>query len=171
MASRVPPEALAFYLGLGSKRSYEAVAEHFGVSKTAVTNRAVQENWQARVEETERKARETSEAKALESLEEMTARHIKIVRAIQARAYEALRSMPIHSASAAVRALVESVKLECLLRGQPSERSAVTVEDTIRKEYARWFGPEEGDAGDKNTETRATEGGKVESDEDDDTEA
>jgi hypothetical protein len=146
VSHRVPPEAFAYYLGLGSNRSYESVAAHFGVSKTAITGRAVKENWHTRVIEHERKLRESSEQKVLETLEEMTGRHVKIIRAIQGRALEALKTLPIHSASVAVRALIEAVKLENILRGQPSERTAVSVEEVVRREYERWFSPPIGEA-------------------------
>jgi hypothetical protein len=139
MPSRVPPEAFAVYLNMGPNRSYQAVADHFKVSKAAITARAVEEKWAERLEEAERKAKETSEAKAVESLQEMSERHLRIVRVIQARALEALKVMPIHSANAAVRALVESVKLECTLRGQPSERTAISMEQLVRSEYERWM--------------------------------
>ena len=141
MRSRVPPDAFATYLAMGEKRSYAALATQLGVSKAAVASRAARENWAAKLVEAEKNSSQRSEVRAMETLEEMSARHIKIVRAIQARALEALKSMPISTASAAVRALVESVKLECLLRGQPSERTAVSIEETIRKEYEKWFSP------------------------------
>jgi len=37
---RIPLEAYSHYLGLGRARSYEAVAQHYGVSKRAITNLA-----------------------------------------------------------------------------------------------------------------------------------
>ena len=82
MPGRLPPESLAFYFSLGVERSYQAVADRFGVSKTAVANRATEENWQARVEQMEQKAREATEAKVLETVEEMNVRHLRIVKAI-----------------------------------------------------------------------------------------
>lgn len=160
MASHVPPESFAYYLGLGSKRSYEAVAEHFDVSKTAVTNIAVAEGWQARIEAHEKKIRESTEAKVVETLEQMTERHVKIVRAIQSRALQALQSLPIHSGFAAVRSLEAAVKLERVIRGEPGERSAVSVEDTVRREYSRWFdAPPDDDA--TQTTSDVTEGKDV----------
>ena len=139
MPGRLPPDSLAYYFSLGTERSYQAVADHFGVSKTAVANRATEENWQARVEHMERKAQESVEAKVLESVEEMNVRHLRIVKAIQSRALEALKSMPLNSAMAAVKALDLAIKQERLIRGEPSERSAVSIEDTIRREFDRWL--------------------------------
>ena len=36
MKKKIPPDAYAFYLGLGPGRSYNAVAERYSVSKRAV---------------------------------------------------------------------------------------------------------------------------------------
>jgi integrase len=58
MNKRLPPEALAYYLNLGASRSYQAVADHFGVSKRTVTAAAARERWQAQLEQAERKSRE-----------------------------------------------------------------------------------------------------------------
>ena len=49
MTKKLPPDAFHYYVGLGVNRSYQAVAEKYGVSKRAVTSRAVQEDWQGRV--------------------------------------------------------------------------------------------------------------------------
>ena len=40
MSRKIPTDAFAYYLALGPGRSYAQVAEHFGVSKTAVANAA-----------------------------------------------------------------------------------------------------------------------------------
>lgn len=139
MVNRLPPEAFSFYVSLGPDRAYQSVAAKFGVSKTTVANHAKAENWQARVEEIERKAREQTDAHAVETVEAMNSRHLKMVKVIQAKALETLRQMPLSSALAAARALEASVKLERTIRGEPSDRTAVGIEDTVRREYARWF--------------------------------
>ena len=38
---KIPPEAFDFYFELGPGRSYQAVADHFSVTKQAVTKKAV----------------------------------------------------------------------------------------------------------------------------------
>ena len=60
MNGKIPPDALQYYLGLGLDRSYQKVADHYGVSKRAVTKLAARERWQDKVIELERKAREGS---------------------------------------------------------------------------------------------------------------
>ena len=46
MSGRIPPDALEYYVSLGADRSYEKVADHYGVSKRAVTKLAVRQRWQ-----------------------------------------------------------------------------------------------------------------------------
>ena len=50
MSGKLPLEAFEFYVGLGPKRSYQAVADHFGCSKRAVAKHAAKTNWATRLE-------------------------------------------------------------------------------------------------------------------------
>jgi hypothetical protein len=143
MAGRLGPDALQYYLGLGPGRSYQAVAHKFGVSKRAVTALAVKERWQERVAEVEREAQATAVQRAIETLEAMNDRHLKALRVIQAKALQALREMPLSTAMEAVRALDLAIRQERTIRGEPSERTAVSVEEVIRSEYERWLSFEE----------------------------
>ena len=136
---KLPHDAFDFYVGLGAERSYQAVADHFAVTKRAVTKRASQERWQARVADLEATARRAAEKKALETLEEMSVRHLKSLRVVQGKALETLRSTAIESAMDAVRALDIGIRQERLVRGEPSDRTAIAVEDVIRREYDRWL--------------------------------
>ena len=151
MTRKIPPDAFSYYVGLGPDRSYQAVADHYVASKQAVVKVAKRERWQERLLEIERKAQEGADQRAVDSLEAMNERHLKTLTAIQARALEALRAMPLASAMEAVRALDICITKERLVRGEPSDRTAVSVEDAIKREYERWMVPaaeEDGDAGD-----------------------
>ncbi len=139
MARKLPPDAFSYYAGLGPERSYQAVAGHYDVSKQSVTKLAVRESWQQRLEDIERKARENVDQRAAESLEVMNERHLKTLQVIQRKALETLRTMPLATAMEAVRALDMSIVKERLVRGEPSDRTAVAVEDVIRREYDRWL--------------------------------
>ncbi|MCA8976717.1 MAG: hypothetical protein KDC98_18490 [Planctomycetes bacterium] len=139
MAAKLPKDAFEYYVSLGDGRSYQAVARHFAVTKRAVTNRARKEEWQQRVAELEAKARQGAEQRLAEALEDMNGRHIKSLRIVQARALEALRDMPLQTAMEAVRALDVAIRQERLIRGEPSDRTAIQVEDVIRREYSRWL--------------------------------
>ncbi len=156
--TKIPPDAFTFYFGLGSDRSYQAVADRYGVSKRSVTKLAVQENWQDRIATLGRKARENSDQRILETLEDMNGRHLKTLRVIQGKALETLKAMPLASAMEAVRALDMSIGKERIIRGEPSDRTVVSVEETIKREYERWMltdGSGEGNNG-------ATEDGEAE---------
>lgn len=141
MARKLPPEAFSHYVGLGPERSYQAVADNYGASKQAVVKVAKRERWQDRLGEIERKAQQGVDKRAVDSLELMNDRHLKTLQVIQARALEALKTMPLASAMEAVRALDMCITKERLVRGEPSDRTAVSVEDTIRREYDRWMVP------------------------------
>ena len=127
MAKRkLPFDAFEYYFALGHERSYEAVAEHFQVSKTAVANLAKREQWQDRVVERERKAREALDQKSIESVEQMNERHLKLCKVMQKKSFEALRAMPLATGMDAIRGLELAIRQERLIRGEPSERTAVT---------------------------------------------
>ncbi len=143
MRRKIPLEAYSYYLGLGRARSYEAVARHYGVSKRAVTSLAVKELWQAKVAAADEQARARAVEKAQESIDEMNDRHLKTVQLIQKKALEALRETALIDAMDAVRALSTAVRDERLIRGEPTDRSAVNVEEIIKREYERWMVPVE----------------------------
>ncbi len=136
MSKKLPPDAFEAYLTLGPARSYAALAEQFGVCKRTVVARAKAEGWQEKVVERERQARQQAEKKAVESLAEMNERHLKIVRLIQGKAIEALRSMPLNNASAAAKALAAAVTQERVIRGEPGEHSTLDIVTIMRQEYA-----------------------------------
>ncbi len=100
---------------------------------------ASQENWQERLESIETQARENSDQQIQESLEEMTTRHIKTARMLQAKGIEALRSMQIKTVSDALKALQVGLEKERLIRGEPSDRTVVEIEEIIKREYAEWM--------------------------------
>ena len=149
MSGKLPKEAFSFYVALGPGRSYAKVAEHFGTDKRTVTRRATKENWPERLQQAEEKARETTEEDAVEILREMNVRHLRIAKALQGKALEALRSLPIDRATDVIRALEIGVKQERLIHGEPSERAELSVEEVTKREMQRWLVVgEEGDEDD-----------------------
>ena len=144
MSRRLPDEAFTYYVSLGPSRSYSAVAENYGVNKKTVTRAAVAQRWQERLADAETEARDNAQRKLVESLDEVNERHLRMLRAVQQRALETLRSMPLKTAIDAVRALHDAIKNERLVLGEPGDRTAVSVEDAIRRKYSRWMS-EEGD--------------------------
>ncbi len=153
---KIPPEAFDFYFSLGPSRSYQAVAEKYAVTKRAVTNLAKREGWQRRLAEIEAKAREEADKKKAQTLEAIHERQLQSLRLVQRRSIERLRETPIETAAEAARALTQSIKQENVILGEPGDRTALSIEDTIRREYERWMTvvePEEeppGEDGDTN---------------------
>ena len=111
----------------------------YGVTKRAVTNLAKRENWQHRLVEIETKAREEADKKSAQTLQAIHERQLQSLRLVQRRAIERLRDTPIETAAEAARALAGAIKQENVILGEPGDRTAVTVEDTIKREYERWM--------------------------------
>jgi hypothetical protein len=151
---KIPSDAFDFYFALGPGRSYEAVAKKFSVSKRAITTVASKEKWQERIATAQRTARERSDTKAVETLEDMHDKHVKALQFVFAKAIEALRTMPINTAMDAVKAIEIVVKQERLLRGDGNERTKSSVEEIIKREMSSML--EVVDDG-KNDEGTATE--------------
>ncbi len=119
---RIPSDGFEVYLALGDGRSYQAVADKFGVSKRSVTKKAGKERWQERLAAIEKTARERAEEEYTETLQAVNRRHLKMMQALQGKALEALKNYPIHNAAAAARALDIAVARERAIRGTPDTR-------------------------------------------------
>ena len=139
MAKKLGPDTFDYYVSLGNDRSYQAVADKNGVSKRAVTSLAKKEHWQARIRQQEEAARQRADQKYAETLDAMKERHLKSVRAIQGKALQALRENSLESAMEAVRALDMGIKQERLIRGEPTDRTALSIEQIIRSENEKWM--------------------------------
>lgn len=163
MSQKIPSDAFEQYVAMGAERSYQALADRLGVTKRAVSKRAKAEDWTKRLERIERLARERADEKLVEHLEDMRVRHLKTLRAMNARALAALQAFPLTSGMEAIRAAELAIKLERLIAGEPTERQAVTVEETIKREYDRWLGGGDEDRDDEEADpdrpgSRAAEG-------------
>lgn len=130
----LPPDAMEFYFSLGAERSYQAVADHFGVAKITVTRLATEEQWQERIRALEQEAREKSEKRIAEQMDAVRERHVQSARILQAKALEALKSLPPDKAIRAASALSIGWKHELLVLGEPTERNALSVEEVTRQE-------------------------------------
>ena len=132
--SKLPADAFTYYCALGDARSHQAVADHFGTTKRAVTKRAVREDWATRLEKIEAEARRTVDAKIAGDLVEMHLRHRKMLTAMAARAATALRDYPLSSGMDGIKAAGLVIKLERLLAGEPTDRSTVDIEAITKRE-------------------------------------
>ena len=140
--ARLPQDAFQQYVNLGPGRSYDALAQQLGAAKRSITRLAARERWQERLVKIETEARERLDEKMVETMEVINARHLKIFRAVLAKGLQALQAMPLSTAEAAVRAIEVAVRGERLVLGEPTDRTAVSVEDIIKREYERWMTPE-----------------------------
>ena len=137
MNRKLPEDAFDFYFSLGPGRSYDAVAKKFGVSKRSVTTLATKADWQGRLASLHQRARERSDAKAIETLEQMSERHIKALQFVFAKGIETLRATPMESAADAVRAILSAIKHERLVRGEATERTeGNSLEEITKREIA-----------------------------------
>jgi hypothetical protein len=121
------------------------VAEKYGVSKRAVTQCAKREGWPERLTKIEQEAREKMDKRLAESLEERRERHLTVIRAMLSRSVAALQKYPLNSAMDAVKTAEKAIKLERLVVGETSDRTAV-VEEIVKREYEQWM---EHDAGEE----------------------
>jgi hypothetical protein len=139
MAKRVPANAFDTYFRLGRERSYQQIADYFGVSKKTVVALAKSQGWQERVMRMEQDAARKSDSQAVEDLATMRDRHLKMIQVVQGKALEALKSMPINNAHQAVQALMKAIEQERLVRGEPTDRTVLSIEETVKNEYERWL--------------------------------
>jgi len=135
---KIPVEAFSFYFGLGTGRSYEAVAEKYSVSKRGVVAHAQRDKWQERIAQLEQQARERADEQAAESLDAMNRRHLQEARFLQSRGLEGLKSGRFELYGAAGRLVEQGVNLERLIRGQATERTE-TMATVARRECDRWL--------------------------------
>jgi folylpolyglutamate synthase/dihydropteroate synthase len=134
MSSRkLPPDAFEAYFALGPGRSYEAIAQKYGVTKRAVTALAKRDNWQERLAAIEKQARERGDQKIVETVEAMKERQLKVYQAVQRKGIDALRTIPITNASQLIKALAMALEGERVLRGEASDR--LDIATLIKKEY------------------------------------
>jgi len=134
--SKIPPDAFDFYVAQGEQRSYQATADHYGVSKCAISKCAQRENWIERLAKIEEGAREISDRKLTETIAEMHDRHAKALKAIYARAVEGLRSYRIDTCMDAVKAVEMVIRAERLMAGEASKRTELNIEAITRHEMA-----------------------------------
>ena len=134
MSGKIGSDAFEFYVSLGDDRSYAAVAERYEVTKRAVVKAAARENWTVRMKKMEEAARVRADAKMTVTMEEIRTRHQKLLRAMSARAAKALSEFPLTSGMEAMRAAEIVIKLERLVFGEATQRTAVSVEQITRRE-------------------------------------
>ena len=138
---KIPTDAFDHYFSLGPGRSYQQVADRYGVTKRAVTALAKRESWQARLAEIEEKSRIRLDEKKGDALDAAHEQRLKALRLVLGKGIEGLRGMSIDSPRDAVQAIGLAVREIRVELGEPSDRTAISIEDTIKREYERWMVP------------------------------
>ena len=105
---KIPQDAFDFYCSLGPERSYQKVADHYRVTKRAVTKRATKERWQDRL-------RFVGLSRlAHEPIAELRAWHLRVLRFVKQKAAEALRRLPPEEVAAELRNLDPALREEVM---------------------------------------------------------
>lgn len=138
MNGRIGEDAFEFYVSLGPARSHEAVAQRYDVSRRAVSKRATKDEWTPRLDKIEQEARALSDKRLAETLGDIRGRHLTTLKAMHARALTALKQFPLTSGMEAMKAAEMVIKLERLVAGEASERTAISVEEVTKRELDRW---------------------------------
>lgn len=163
MNRALPADAVGYYLNLGPARSYQAVAEHFKVSKRTVTSTAARERWQEKLIDYERKARDKIGEQFVESIAEANERHVKLGKYLQSIGIAAIQSTPVIGATAGLRSIKVGVELERLGLGEVTQRVETSEADAVRLAFAQCMV-----AGDDEANPEGTEAPGEPADDDDD---
>jgi hypothetical protein len=143
MNRKLPPDAYAYYCSLPpAERSYEAVAEYCNMSERAVADAAKREHWQERIADQERRARDRVDEKMVESIAQMSERHLKVLKFIEGRSIETMKEKPLDSCFEAMKMFLLAMDKERLIRGEPTDRTENFAE-ICKSEYSRWLKKEE----------------------------
>jgi len=134
MKSKIPTDAFDHYVAQGTGRSYQATADHFQVSKCAISKKAKKEDWAGRLAKIEGQARVSSDKKLAESLGEMHDRHLTLLKAVGMRVAECLQKFPLQDGMDGIRGVEMIIKMERLLAGEASKRTELSIEEITRHE-------------------------------------
>lgn len=137
--TKVPEDAFAFFVALGSGRTYDEVAKRYQVSKRTVTRAAAREKWTERLVGIEERTRQLTDERLVDTLHERDMRHRRIVMAMAARAAKALQTHELTSCMEGAKVAELAIKLERLISSQPAEAMTISVEKATRDELARFL--------------------------------
>jgi hypothetical protein len=109
---KIPPEAFDFYVSLGHTRTYQQVADKYGVSRRGVQKVADRDDWGGRLDEIEREAQERSDKALSETVAEIRVRHLKMLKGMAGRAVKAISEHPLNTGMEGMRAAEIVIKLD-----------------------------------------------------------
>lgn len=129
---RMPADSFERFVALGPSRSYARLAAALGCSKRSVTARARREGWQQRLQSIDAEARSRSDQKLAETTAAVNDRHLRTLRAVQAKALQALTTAPTGTAAQASATLIAAVRAERAIVAPPEgDRSGVVWREIL----------------------------------------
>jgi len=132
---KLPADAFDYYVGLGEGRTYRAVAKYYDVGYAAVARTAERDEWEERLQKITLEARARTDEMLVETIEQMSVRHRKMLRAMAARAIKAIQEYPLTSGMEGMRAAETVIKLERLIAGESTGRTEHSIEQVIKNEF------------------------------------
>src|SRR5688500_7631985 len=136
--NRKPPDArFERYAALGPTRPYAALPAPFAATRPAGATRPAKQGWRERLAQIEPQSREKSAAMFVDAISAMRSRHLKTLRAVNARVLSALQQFTLNSGMEAIRGAEIAIKLERLVAGEASDHAQVDVAAVTREEMRR----------------------------------
>jgi len=141
MSAKIPDDAFDFYVALGPARSYQAVADRYGVTKRAVVKHAAKERWTERLGEVQEAARLQSDKDLANEVVEMRDRHKRMLKAMAVRALSGLKDLPLRNGMEAIRAAELVIRMERIIFGEGDETGDESIEEITKREIQTLLRP------------------------------
>ena len=141
MSKKIPDDAFDYYVALGAARSYQAVADRYGVTKRAVVKHAARERWTQRLGEVQESARVQSDKDLAQEVVEMRDRHKRMLKAMAVRALSGLKDLPLRNGMEAIRAAELVIRMERIVFGEEDERGEESIEEITKREIQTLLRP------------------------------
>lgn len=127
-------ETFKYWVSLGDWRSFAKVAAHFGVARRAIQKCSLRNAWGRRLEAIEVAAKARADELLVESLAEVRARHLRMLKVVATRGLQALQAKELDTASEGVKAVTEAIKLERMIHGETTTNIGVSMQELTRRE-------------------------------------
>lgn len=127
-------ETFKYWVSLGDWRSFAKVAAHFGVARRAIQKCSLRNQWSKRLEAIEEASKKRADEILVETLAEVRARHLRMLKVVATRGLQALQVNELETASEGVKAVTEAIKLERVIHGETTANVGVSMQEMTRRE-------------------------------------
>ena len=131
---KIPENAFETYVAMGTERSYQALADKFGVDKRSISRLAAKERWVERLGKIQEEARAATDRKLVADLQAVREQQLREVRYFRSETIKAIKGLTPEKAVRFASALNIAWKHELFLLGEPTDRQATTVEEITKRE-------------------------------------